>query len=527
MRRLRLRFPMRRAGYHAARVATAYVADGRSAWRAVPVELLACAVAASQPAAQSHEAYGTGVRGMAMTMTEKILARAAGKESVAPGDLIMAQARPLPRQRRHRRRGHRRVREGRVRARCSIRRRSPSSPTTSRPTRTSSRPGWSSRCASSRTKHGIVHCYDVGRVGVEHAFLPEQGLVGPGDVVLGADSHTCTYGALGAFATGVGSTDLAGAMATGEAWFRVPETHLFEFEGTLAPLRDRQGHRPFHHRPDRGGRRPLQGHGVHRLGHPRPLHGLALHHLQHGHRGGRQERHHRARRHHQGVRRGPLPRATPRYYTVRPRLPVREDLPLEGGGDPADGGQAAPALQHPAGRRAERHQDRPGGHRQLHQRPHRGPAPGGGDPARPQGAQGRALHRHPGHAGHLEAGQGRRPVRRVHRGRGGRLGAHLRTLPGRAHGRAGRGRAGRVHHQPQLRGPHGRTPAPRSTWPARTWPRPARWPATSPPRTRSARRSGAYDRCEGGSHDDSCADRPGPSAATSTPTSSSRPATST
>ena len=59
-------------------------------------------------------------------------------------------------------------------------------------------------------EHGIVHYYDVGRVGVEHAFLPEQGLVGPGDVVLGADSHTCTYGALGAFATGVGSTDLAG-----------------------------------------------------------------------------------------------------------------------------------------------------------------------------------------------------------------------------------------------------------------------------------------------------------------------------
>jgi 3-isopropylmalate/(R)-2-methylmalate dehydratase large subunit len=78
-----------------------------------------------------------------------------------------------------------------------------------------------------------VHWYDVGRVGVEHAFLPEQGLVGPGDVVLGADSHTCTYGALGAFATGVGSTDLAGAMATGEAWFRVPETHMFRIDGTL------------------------------------------------------------------------------------------------------------------------------------------------------------------------------------------------------------------------------------------------------------------------------------------------------
>src|SRR5665811_1963269 len=78
-------------------------------------------------------------------------------------------------------------------------------------------------------RHGITHYYDVGRVGVEHALLPEMGLVGPGDVVIGADSHTCTYGALGAFATGVGSTDLAGAMATGQVWFRVPESLKFVF----------------------------------------------------------------------------------------------------------------------------------------------------------------------------------------------------------------------------------------------------------------------------------------------------------
>jgi len=68
-------------------------------------------------------------------------------------------------------------------------------------------------------------------VGIEHALLPEQGLVLPGDVIIGADSHTCTYGALGAFATGVGSTDLAYAMMTGEAWFRVPETMSFVYEG--------------------------------------------------------------------------------------------------------------------------------------------------------------------------------------------------------------------------------------------------------------------------------------------------------
>ncbi len=73
--------------------------------------------------------------------------------------------------------------------------------------------------------------YDVGRMGIEHVILPEKGLVVPGDVVIGADSHTCTYGALGAFATGVGSTDLAAGMATGEVWLRVPETIRFNLEG--------------------------------------------------------------------------------------------------------------------------------------------------------------------------------------------------------------------------------------------------------------------------------------------------------
>lgn len=75
--------------------------------------------------------------------------------------------------------------------------------------------------------------FEVGRMGIEHALLPEQGLVVPGDLVIGADSHTCTYGALGAFATGVGSTDVAAAMATGECWFKVPESMKFIFYGGL------------------------------------------------------------------------------------------------------------------------------------------------------------------------------------------------------------------------------------------------------------------------------------------------------
>ena len=84
-------------------------------------------------------------------------------------------------------------------------------------------------------KHGITHLYDVGTVGIEHALLPEQGLVGPGDCIVGADSHTCTYGALGAFSTGVGSTDMAAAMASGLNWFRVPDAIKVELSGKLQP----------------------------------------------------------------------------------------------------------------------------------------------------------------------------------------------------------------------------------------------------------------------------------------------------
>jgi len=81
--------------------------------------------------------------------------------------------------------------------------------------------------------HAIKHFFDGGEVGVEHALLPEKGLVLPGDMVVGADSHTCTYGGLGAFATGVGSTDLAAAMITGQAWIKVPETMKIVFNGSL------------------------------------------------------------------------------------------------------------------------------------------------------------------------------------------------------------------------------------------------------------------------------------------------------
>lgn len=95
------------------------------------------------------------------------------------------------------------------------------------------------QCKCVRTfarRMGITNYFEVGQMGVEHALLPEKGLVSAGDVVIGADSHTCTYGALGAFSTGVGSTDMAAGMATGKAWFKVPQAIRFNLSGSFRPF---------------------------------------------------------------------------------------------------------------------------------------------------------------------------------------------------------------------------------------------------------------------------------------------------
>ncbi len=93
----------------------------------------------------------------------------------------------------------------------------------------------SAQCRCFAKDFDISHYYDVGNMGVEHALLPEQGIVTIGDLIIGADSHTCTYGALGAFSTGVGSTDMAVGMATGQAWFKVPYAIKFNLKGKLRP----------------------------------------------------------------------------------------------------------------------------------------------------------------------------------------------------------------------------------------------------------------------------------------------------
>ena len=90
-------------------------------------------------------------------------------------------------------------------------------------------------CREFAAAKGIINYFDVGKMGVEHALLPEQGLTVAGDLIIGADSHTCTYGALGAFSTGVGSTDMAAGMATGKAWFKVPSAIKFVLKGEFKP----------------------------------------------------------------------------------------------------------------------------------------------------------------------------------------------------------------------------------------------------------------------------------------------------
>lgn len=94
------------------------------------------------------------------------------------------------------------------------------------------------QCKACRTfayAKNIEHFYDVGDMGIEHALLPEKGIVGPGECIIGADSHTCTYGALNAFSTGVGSTDMAAGMAIGKCWFKIPEAIKFDLRGKLRP----------------------------------------------------------------------------------------------------------------------------------------------------------------------------------------------------------------------------------------------------------------------------------------------------
>src|SRR3989337_3496750 len=160
---------------------------------------------------------------MGVTLTEKILGRHAGKEKVEPGELILAKVdlalgndvtSPIAIEA-VRNLG---IREVFDREKIAL---VPDHFTQHKDIRSAEQV---KRMREFVREYGFVTYFEVGRMGIEHVLLPDEGLVVPGDLVIGADSHTCTYGALCAFSTGVGSTDLAGAMFSGEVWLKVPET---------------------------------------------------------------------------------------------------------------------------------------------------------------------------------------------------------------------------------------------------------------------------------------------------------------
>lgn len=169
---------------------------------------------------------------MAMTMTQKILAAHAGLDSVKAGDLILADldlvlgndvTTPVA------------IREFNKLGKDKVFDRSKVTMVMDHftPNKDIKAATQCKMCREFANEYDVEHYYDVGDMGIEHALLPEKGLVSAGDVVIGADSHTCTYGALGAFSTGVGSTDMACGMAVGKAWFKVPSAIKFVLTGKL------------------------------------------------------------------------------------------------------------------------------------------------------------------------------------------------------------------------------------------------------------------------------------------------------
>ncbi len=169
---------------------------------------------------------------MGMTMTQKILANKAGLSSVVPGQLIQAKTDMVL--------GNditapvaigefAKIGIGKVFDRSKI----ALVPDHFTPNKDIKSAEQAKTVRDFAKQQDIIHYFEVGEMGIEHALLPEKGLVLPGELVIGADSHTCTYGALGAFSTGVGSTDMAGAMATGEVWLKVPEAIRFHLTGKL------------------------------------------------------------------------------------------------------------------------------------------------------------------------------------------------------------------------------------------------------------------------------------------------------
>ena len=307
----------------------------------------------------------------------------------------------------------------------------------------------SKTCREFACEHCVSHFYDVGKMGIEHALLPEQGIVTAGDCIIGADSHTCTYGALGAFSTGVGSTDMAAGMATGQAWFKVPSAIRFYLTGALKPnvsgkdviltIIGRIG-------VDGALYKSMEfaGPGVASLTMDDrlcicnmaieagakngifPVDDRTLEYLK-----GRAER-------------------EPVIYTADEDAPYEKTVEID-----LSAIEPTVACPHLPGQGAGGHSNRPGGHRLLHQRTHGGYGDGLPHSEGQAGCQGGALHHHSGHHGHLPGVHCSGIHYRLYRCRRGGLHPHLRPLPGRLYGNPGRGRALCCHYQPEFCGADG------------------------------------------------------------------------
>ena len=247
-------------------------------------------------------------------------------------------------------------------------------------------------------KHGVAHFFETGRVGIEHVILPDMGMVAPGDVVVGADSHTCTYGAVAAFSTGVGSTDFAAAMAWGRVWLRVPETLKFVYRGR--PGKYVVG-------------KDLMLHTIGLIGVDGALYkamefaGEAIETLsmdgrftmcnmaiEAGGKSGIVGFDEKTTSYLQSRPEGSRARVAGQVFASDRDADVRAGLRDRRERRPADRRAAAPAVEHRPGRHARRRQDRPGRGRLVHERPARRPAAGGRGAQGPPGPPRRAPH-HP------------------------------------------------------------------------------------------------------------------------------------